>query len=253
LVMIAFFATACLPPVRDITVPEGRIQFTDEAVTVSGDIAARVTSLNLANQGSAAVTPVILRLSDEGAVDSVVEALQEGVSSAEGKAVFLGGARVPVDETRKLTFNLRPGFYLVGDFTSPTLRYATFSVGNDNPSKGADPVGFVNVEIDDVSISMPESIASGAFTWEITNSGQSLHEMQILKLENGVSRRQVLESLQAKGEASAALYTVVDGWASTSPGQTAWIKLDLEPGNYLAVCLLPEHLDAGIAAEFEVK
>jgi hypothetical protein len=54
-------------------------------------------------------------------------------------------------------------------------------------------------------------------------------------------------------------FTSIGGFQAINPGQSGWLNLDLEPGNYVAVCYVPDpasghaHLELGMVMPFSVK
>ena len=112
--------------------------------------------------------------------------------------------------------------------------------------------------------------------WEVPNVGAQPHEMVILRLAEGVTLDQLQPVLAAMAppaatpegaaatEASPAAmtgpppFTLIGGVAPMSPGYTNWVVLDLETGNYVAICFVPDpasgqlHFALGMLMPFTV-
>lgn len=112
------------------------------------------------------------------------------------------------------------------------FRLATFLVGSliallaSAACGGEEPsIPIVGVTAADFSFSLPDTIAGGLVRFQLTNSGQDSHHMQVVKLNQGVSQQQfqgpLQETLQAipqEGEAALGrLFQIV-----TFNGRSLW-------------------------------
>ena len=80
-----------------------------------------------------------------------------------------------------------------------------------------------------------------------------------LRKEEGLTQEQLMEMLMAEEEPEGPPpFEVVDYFGPISEGERAWVQVDLEPGNYFAICFLPDaasgtsHVDLGMIQEFAV-
>jgi hypothetical protein len=114
---------------------------------------------------------------------------------------------------------------------------------------------------------------AGAQVWEAPNVGEQLHEMVIFHLQPGVTVEEVtaiFAELPEPGKPAATPmaappasgpppFTLVAGVAPMNPGFTNWPVLDLEAGDYLAVCFVPDpasgkpHFALGMLMPFTVS
>ena len=75
----------------------------------------------------------------------------------------------------------------------------------------------------------------------------------------GKTASDVLDLLHAGGEAPPDGYEVKELLWVLDPGRTAYVRFDLEPGHYVALCLIEEpmshklHADLGMVSEFDVQ
>jgi hypothetical protein len=153
---------------------------------------------------------------------------------------FVG--EMEVDATARVVVDLVPGIYGIAD------DYAAFFEVVDGPATPmaqAAPEAAVSVSLVDMGYAIPDTLPSGPQVWQVTNTGAVPHEMLFARSSEPITLDQVLE-IVATGDASA---TPVGGGPSVSdfipgggvswlsPGATAWIEVDLEPGmTYLALC-----------------
>ena len=134
---------------------------------------------------------------------------------------------------------------------------------------------------------IPSEVPSGPLTWQVVNNGSQIHELQILRLSEGVDAATALAILStppggsgmgdatpssgldmgtpmagSMGDSTAMAgppFTAVTGAGAMSPGATNWLMLDLEAGDYLALCFVPDinsgmpHFAMGMAQPFTVS
>jgi hypothetical protein len=153
------------------------------------------------------------------------------------------------------------------------------------PQAGVEaPTGDVTIEMGDFVFSgIPETVAPGSKVWEVTNVGAQLHEVVIYQLAMGVTREQVeammgigaggaaaspmaegeMEHDDAAAEASPSAagvpFNAVAGMAPMSSGMSGWMQFDLSPGEYFAICFVPDiesgapHFMLGMVTFFTVE
>jgi uncharacterized cupredoxin-like copper-binding protein len=106
-------------------------------------------------------------------------------------------------------------------------------------------------------IASPDSVSSGAVTFEATNTGAMNHELLILPApSDGVGTRKVsndgkISESSSLGEASTSCgQGAGDG---ISPGSTSWVTIHLAPGTYELLCDEPWHYANGMFTTFVVS
>jgi hypothetical protein len=143
----------------------------------------------------------------------------------------------------------------------------TQAVGEALPAPRED----ATVELTEYSFhNFPKTVTTGQHLWKVPNIGAQLHELVIYKLAEGVTADQALAILGAPADSmpgmdmgtpapSAPPFIGVTGVAPIFPKEVNWLKVDLEAGNYLAVCFIPDvasgapHLALGMAMPFSVS
>jgi uncharacterized cupredoxin-like copper-binding protein len=92
----------------------------------------------------------------------------------------------------------------------------------------------------DYAFTGPDEIAAGWITTKLVNAGDDLHQMQFLKLPEG-------RSVQDFAAEITANYTRLPHWVhrqggpnSVVPGEYAAATVNLEPGNYVLICGIPD-------------
>ena len=109
-----------------------------------------------------------------------------------------------------------------------------------------------NVTLDSYSIQMPATIKAGQVTFHVTNASTSdTHSFIIFKTDLAPGNLP-LDSSNNIDETAQGL-TRIDGIAKLDPGAVMDLTVTLQPGNYVAVCDLPGHYQAGMFIGFTVQ
>jgi hypothetical protein len=106
------------------------------------------------------------------------------------------------------------------------------------------------VKLLDFSFVLPVEVKAGVQTWQVINEGPQPHELLIMKLAEGKSVDDVWAYVESpQGAPPQAI----------NSGASGWLHLDLEPGNYVAYCFVPDpasghaHAELGMVMPFTVK
>lgn len=84
----------------------------------------------------------------------------------------------------------------------------------------------------------PDTIASGLTTFRLINEGPDFHHVYLVRLEAGHTVKDLLDHLVAGGQPPAWAVDV-GGPNSPMPGEEAAATVDLEPGDYAMICVIP--------------
>ena len=96
----------------------------------------------------------------------------------------------------------------------------------------------VTVHASEFAFTAPKRASAGTITFRMVNDGKQLHHVAIIRLLNGRTANDFMESMKKPGPPPA--WTVsVGGPNAVAPGQTTDATLTLEPGNYVLVCFVP--------------
>lgn len=99
----------------------------------------------------------------------------------------------------------------------------------------------VDVEALDYAFSgVPETLEAGVTSFELTNTGEELHEIVLIRKNDDVE--ETFDQLLELPEEEAMQKTTVVGAAFGAPEETGVYDIvDLEAGEYLAVCFIPQN------------
>lgn len=261
--------------------PEVAIDAADFSFAMPTSTPGGLTRLTLKNEGHVSHHAMFLRLNDDADFADLEAALtQPDPSQALALTQSLGGPVVDPGLEASVIADLLPGQYMVicaipeEDGTPHYMlgMLAPFEV--TEPAADADPPeAAVTVDMVDFAYEMPEmQIAAGPQFWAAPNVGEQIHEMAIMRHAPGVTFAQVQamlspEAMATPGMASPAAgemamaeppITLIGGVAPMSPGFTNWAVLDLAPGDYTAICFVPDpetgapHFALGMIVPFSV-
>lgn len=90
----------------------------------------------------------------------------------------------------------------------------------------------------DFAFDAPDTIQSGPTTFRLVNEGPDLHHVQLVRLEGGHSFDDLMKYMAANGQPPA--WSVEVGGPNTpNPGAESNGSLDLKPGEYALLCVIP--------------
>ncbi|THF68177.1 hypothetical protein E7T06_17745 [Deinococcus sp. Arct2-2] len=116
----------------------------------------------------------------------------------------------------------------------------------------------VQVRGQDYKFVTPASVKMGWTTFELKNTGQEPHHLQIVRLPGHMTQADFLTKLKENEGAALASVDLVGGVGMLLPGQAQQVTLNLtEPGTYLELCFIPDakgvpHLALGMVQSFQV-
>lgn len=114
----------------------------------------------------------------------------------------------------------------------------------------------VTVTATDYAFDGPAKLAAGSTTLHLVNHGKELHQLQLIRLEQGKTADDLVKALKTPGPIPSWI-TFVGGPNGVAPGAEARATEILAPGNYAYVCLIPSpdgiiHAAKGMVRAFEV-
>lgn len=99
-------------------------------------------------------------------------------------------------------------------------------------------INTVTVVAHDYSFDAPDVIPAGMTTFELLNQGQELHHVTLFKLEGDHTLADLEAAMQTPSESMDWLIAL-GGPNAAIPGGSANATLDLQPGNYAMLCVIP--------------
>jgi hypothetical protein len=94
------------------------------------------------------------------------------------------------------------------------------------------------VATDHAFTGLPDELAAGPVSFELGNDGTELHELQLFRRNDGVTEP-VEELLALPEDQAMSRMTAVGSGAFAPPGESGYVVVDLEAGEYVALCFVP--------------
>jgi hypothetical protein len=110
-------------------------------------------------------------------------------------------------------------------------------------SSAAEPAGtapnVVTITAADFSYQLPKELPAGPTKIVLENHGAETHQAALVRLADGATADQFLQTLATDFEGAQQFGTFVAGPNEAAPNAASAVVTDLEPGNYLVLCLIP--------------
>ena len=160
---------------------------------------------------------------------------------------------------------LEPGTYIVGclipapDGTPHAMKgmlsQLTVAPSADPAAEPASSADLPVVSLQDYHFELPDGIGTGPVI--VRNDGDDVHEFVVVRLADGATVQDVIAYEGATTKTSPPPSTMVTGTAFLDPGREGRLDLELEPGDYAAICFIPSptgeaHAQLGMVHPFTV-
>jgi hypothetical protein len=187
---------------------------------------------------------------------------------AEKRELFeaLGGIQQVVrGRPWEMTERLVSGSYALLDFAQngPKPNYARglhkrFDVAaREGRSVPPATVGEIDMRDFSLDFRLPNRF-SGRGVVKITNAGKTSHEISLVRIEPGYTQHEVLNLILAGATKPPKWASIVELLSVLDPANTVYVRFDLNPGRYVALCLMNErgsqmlHARLGMIGTFDV-
>jgi hypothetical protein len=219
--------------------------------------------LTIRNDGRGEHGVELIRLRRKLSTPAVLAAFEnEDVRELEA----LGGAvSVPPGRRWEMTVRLGAGDYALLDFGENGDRvnfrrgmFTRFRVAGRPRVGEREPRTVGTLAMRDFAFDMrfPQPFL-GRGTLAISNRGRAFHEVSLVRIQPGHTQSEVLRLIK-EGEGSPPPWaSIVELLGVLGPKRTAYVRVDLRPGRYVALCLIHEpkgrlHADLGMISTFDV-
>lgn len=159
--------------------------------------------------------------------------------------------------------DLAPGRYFLFDpFSSRGQMEITIE---GDPVSAPEPASDLTVSLVDMAINIPDAaFTSKPMRWKVENTGGMSHEVAVVPIDPAFTEKDlnILLSLPEEGTPPAGVdnldYQPVAAVGILAKGHTSWLDVTLDPGHYVALCMLPfgtgyPHAMDGMYRFFEVR
>jgi uncharacterized cupredoxin-like copper-binding protein len=265
--MAASFALAACGIASTAQIPQITIKTHDYSFEAPAQIEAGLVSITMQNEGQEPHHAQLVRLKDGVTTEQFQAALQQSPEAVMPLVSFAGGPGViPPGQSQQVDVELKPGHYfllcLVPDADGiPHLAKGMLApmevVAPTAQTSASEPKSDGTVRLLDFSFVLPSEIKAGRHIWKVSNEGEQPHELALIKLADGKTMQDVAAFMQTPS--GPPPWVDAGGFQAIDPGESAWVDLDLQPGNYVALCHVPDptsgkaHEEMGMVLPFSVN
>jgi hypothetical protein len=208
-----------------------------------------MTTFNLVNAGQTFHHMIVARL-DSGKTITDLNAALASHGPPPAWLVMIGGPNAPDPQggEANATMDLRPGNYVMICMVDTPDRVPHVAKGMmhaftviDPGSSAPAPKADVTIVLADYRFDISAPVTAGKRTFEVRTDAPQAHEIELIKLAPGKTQNDLLqwmEKMEGPPPGSA-----IGGIAPLVPGRTAYFTADMEPGEYVLVCFLPNPTD----------
>jgi hypothetical protein len=227
-------------------------------------IAGGRVAIDFRNEGAEEHHAQFLRLNDGVRPEQLLAALQQDESAILQMSTLASGPSVTGPGlSSEVILDLTEGNYLMlcvipsADGVPHVAKgmLKPFQVSGEAPP--AQPLRLDGeIVLADFSIQMPP-LQAGERTLRVTNNGPQPHEVALMKLTDGAAIAEAEAFLRGEGPPPPGLS--IGGAQALGQGGRAWVRVELTPGAYAAICFIPDpatgkpHFLLGMATVFSVE
>ncbi|MDQ6909119.1 MAG: hypothetical protein M3176_20045 [Chloroflexota bacterium] len=200
---------------------------------------------------------------------------EQGLGDVFGLVTQTGGPATvsPGSSSTDVILDLKEGQYMIACFVPGADHIPHVAKGMLMPLKvtaapaAAAPAPAVNgtITLFDFNFTMPDTLPAGKSMYTVTNTGAQFHEFRIGQLAPGKTLADAKASLDPAPNtpppAGSPPFIPVGGMNALSKGNSGIVVLDLTPGEYVALCNVPDqskpngdpHVHLGMIKAFTVR
>jgi len=228
-------------------------------------ITAGWTSFHLVNDGPQLHHAQLVRI-DSGKTFADFEAAFKNPGPPPKWAVLVGGPNAPAPSAESdASFNLTPGQYAIVCFVdvpdhvphvAKGMMRGLKVVASTTPA-APEPAADVTIALSDYAFAVQGKLTAGKHTIKITNKGPQDHEIEIVKLAEGKTAKDVIAWIGKPEGPPPGM--PMGGMAGAVNGTSGYVTADFTPGTYAFLCFVPDvkdqktHAEHGMVKEVVVK
>lgn len=241
-------ARQATPGLADL--PRLAVTLTDTGFDIPGTIPAGRTQLSVTNAGTMTESHWAMGKYPDGVTEAEIEEFENADDGTEALSfddiAFVGVPDWPQPGGAAVTgiVDLQPGRYFAFDPISG--RTPVRFVVEGDLAVSAEPAADLTVTLKDMAIDLPEAaFTASAVRWRIENTGGIHHDVAVMPVAPEFTADHLMTLLSLPFDATPPPdaptfeYLPVAAIGILAPQSTSWLDVQLVPGRYLAVCMLP--------------
>jgi hypothetical protein len=253
---------ASFDPATHVAVIHGK----DFSLDAPDSVTAGWTTFHFVNDGPSLHHAALARLDSGKTVADLEAAMKDPAAPPPKWVTFVGGPNAPDPNSESdATFNLPAGSYAVLCFVDMPDHVPHFAKGMIRPLKvvasnapaAPEPTADATVTLSDYAFTVSGKLTPGKHTIKIVNKGPQDHEIELARIAPGKTSKDLLTWIGKPDGPPPG--NALGGIAGAANGTTAYITVDLQPGNYAFICFLPDakdhktHAEHGMVRDFKVE
>ncbi|HEU5315003.1 MAG TPA: MMPL family transporter [Chloroflexota bacterium] len=251
------------PPAAPL--PTLEITAHDASYSAPDLIPAGRRAITLRNGGTQLRNAQLMRVKDGVSLPELAAAFRQGTDTALRMVNFAGGpGTVLPGGEQEVVQDLKEGQYVMvtllhdeaGQQVTPQGMVKPFQVVGAAPRAERAERSDGRLVFTDFAFSLPR-IRPGERVLEVVNEGVQPHEVLFKRLKTGATLNDA--RAYALRPAGPAPYEDAGGLLMVERGERAWMKVDMAPGSYVALCYFPDpnsgktHIELGMINQFTVS
>lgn len=224
------------------------------AFEVPDGLTAGPVQLSLVNGGEELHHAQVFEIGADKTFDDVTAALAESEAALFGVGTFVGGTGPTSpfggESTADSIPTLGEGSYVMLCFLPdaegvPHLAngmVTPFDVGPAAGDAAEIPEADATITMVDFDFEVDTIPAEGTVT-VVNEADEQIHEAGFIRLEEGATQADVEALLAGEAAEGPPPFAAVGGMQAVMPGASQALDLDLEPGEYVLVCAIPDPAD----------
>lgn len=261
-------ALAAGTPAAGADLPELAITVLDDGFTVNEPVSTGLHRVTVTNAGNAPSHVSLGRVPDAFTDEQFASVTDDDPANDqlsteqffEIRFVGLPDWPAPGEHRTGIVDIAEPGRYVLVDPFSTRIKL--FTVEGTPAAQATEPESTAAFSLQEMSI-MPSTteLTAGPARWRIENVGAFSHELAVLPVGDGLTADELGAYLAwalsipdgatpdpstpvpGNGKIDLTTYAPVAAMSILRPGGRAWIDVDLPPGTYAALCMLPGPTD----------
>lgn len=230
--------------------PTLEVVLTDTGFEIAEPVVAGRTQLNVTNAGTMAESHWAMGRYPDEVTEAQIAEFEAAEDDTEALSfndiAFVGVPDWPQPGGAAVSgiVDLQPGRYFAFDPISG--RTPVKFVVKGEFAAPSEPVADLSVTLADMTIDLPaEAYTVATVRWRIENTGGIHHDVAVMPVPPELTDDHLMTLLSLPFEATpppgvpAFEYLPVAAIGILAPQSTSWLDVQLEPGRYLAVCMLP--------------
>ncbi len=243
------------------------VTVTDDAITIPDTIAPGMETLAFSNLGTMQHSVQLFRIDDGVTLDQVMAAAAAMTDDPATQLAFYnlvapyaGADTLDPGTSQTVSEDLMDGTYVAADTNGMNGPHAVFTVTGDETG-AAEPQADFSVTEQEFSFTAPTTVQAGENIVEVTNAGQQIHMMSLVRLDPGKTIQDVIALLSSGGAQGGPPPWAhpVPGVPDLAPGLSAYTVLNLDPGTYVMLCFdidpatMQPHVAEGMIGTFTAQ